>query len=100
METGASSSPSVSCSCCLLSTHVGVLGATLLVPFPPTQLYAAASLGLVAVHVLASLRVAGGSAEDLRAIASVPGYVARKAKLVPEVVAASRVGQAWVRTQR
>lgn len=83
-----------------LATHVGLLTVTLFVPFAPTQIYAAASLGLVAAHVLASLGVAGGGKAELRALASAPLYVAKKALLFPSLLRAARKDQAWVRTQR
>jgi hypothetical protein len=82
-----------------LATHVGILAITLAVPFPPTQLYAAAALGVVAAHVGTALKL-GGTREDLRALASVPGYVLRKATLLPALLRASRQDQPWVRTAR
>ena len=83
-----------------LATHVGLLGVTLLVPFPPTQLYAAGALGLVAAHVFASLYAAGGTAEDYRAVARAPLYVAEKLRLAPKILQAAERTQAWVRTER
>lgn len=81
-----------------LATHVGVLLGVLVVPFPPTQLYAAASLGVVATHVASALR--GGAVEDVRALAGVPLYVAEKLVRLPATLLASRKDQAWVRTRR
>lgn len=83
-----------------LATHVGVLLVVLAVPFPPTQLYAAAGLGVVAAHTLAALRVGGGTREDLRALAGVPSYVLQKLAGLPATLVASRKDQAWVRTAR
>jgi hypothetical protein len=83
-----------------LATHVGVLVVVLAVPFAPTQIYAAASLGLVAAHTLAALAVGGGTREDLRALAEVPLYVLQKIARLPATLLASRKDQAWVRTQR
>ncbi len=83
-----------------LATHVGILAATALVPFPPTQLYALASLGLVGAHVLAAMKVGEASREDYAALARVPLYVARKASMLGGILAASRREQAWVRTAR
>lgn len=83
-----------------LATHVGLLGVTLLIPFPPTQLYAAASLGLVGAHVAASLKVAGATAEDVKALAKAPLYVLGKARFLPSILKASQKEQAWVRTAR
>ena len=83
-----------------LATHVGLLCGTMLVPFPPTQLYALASLGVVAAHVGTALRVGGGSKEDLRALARAPKYMLQKLRVLPELLGASRVEQEWVRTAR
>jgi cellulose synthase/poly-beta-1,6-N-acetylglucosamine synthase-like glycosyltransferase len=83
-----------------LATHVGLLTVTLLVPFPPTQIYAASSLALVGAHVLTSLGVAGGGKEELRALASAPFYVLKKAMMLPSLLRAAKKDQAWVRTQR
>lgn len=83
-----------------LATHVGLLGGLLLVPFPPTQLYAAGALGLVGVHVAASIKAGGGGAKDWKAIAKAPAYVLQKAKILPKLLKASSRTQEWVRTQR
>lgn len=82
-----------------LATHVGILCALLLVPFPPTQLYAVFALGVVAAHVGTALRL-GGTREDLRALTSIPLYVLRKATLLPSLLRASKRDQPWVRTER
>lgn len=83
-----------------LATHVGILTVVLVVPFPPTQLYAASALALVAAHVAASIYVGGGGRAELAAIAKAPMYVLQKAKLLPSILRASRATQAWVRTAR
>lgn len=83
-----------------LATHVGILTVVLVVPFPPTQLYAASALALVAAHVAASIYVGGGGRAELMAIAKAPMYVLQKAKLLPSILRASKATQAWVRTAR
>ncbi|UJR87119.1 glycosyltransferase family 2 protein [Sandaracinus amylolyticus] len=83
-----------------LATHVGTLLCVLVIPFPPTQLYAAGALGLVGAHVLSALYVGGGTAEDVSALARAPLYVAQKAMKLPSLLRASRKDQAWVRTAR
>lgn len=83
-----------------LSYHVAGLGLALVIPFPPTQLYALGGLGLVGAHVAAGMLVGGASAEDVKALAKVPGYVAWKAAMLPRIVAASVKDQPWVRTLR
>lgn len=83
-----------------LATHVGLLGATLLIPFPPTQLYAAGALAVVAAHVAVAMKVGGAGREELGALAGVPLYVVKKAALLPTLFRASRKEHAWVRTAR
>ena len=79
--------------------------ALVFIPFLPTQLYALTGLGVVAAHVAVALhqrpREPGASvADDLGALASVPGYVLRKAAMLPQLLRASRRDQSWVRTKR
>lgn len=83
-----------------LANHVALLGATLLIPYRPTQVYAAGALGLVAAHIAASLYVGGGTTEDVAALVSAPQYVLRKIRMLPELLRASAKNQAWVRTER
>ncbi|MCB9591974.1 MAG: glycosyltransferase [Sandaracinaceae bacterium] len=83
-----------------LATHVGLLGVTLLIPFPPTQLYAAGALALVGAHVAAAMKVGGAGREEWSALAGVPWYVAKKAAMLPTLLRASKASQEWVRTAR
>lgn len=83
-----------------LAYHVGALVVTLMVPFPPTQLYALTGLGVVAGHIGAALMVGGGTREDLKALIGAPGYVLWKAGLLRTIFGASRKDQDWVRTAR
>ncbi|MEM9187970.1 MAG: glycosyltransferase family 2 protein [Myxococcota bacterium] len=83
-----------------LGFHVGSLGVLLMIPFPPTQLYAAGALGVVAAHVATALRVGKASREDLVALGKAPFYVAWKLRLLPQIFRASQRDQEWVRTER
>lgn len=83
-----------------LGTHVGVLGFLLVLPFPPTQLYAAGALSVVAAHVGATLLTTGADRRDLIALLGVPGYVARKLRSLPDMLRASKRAEQWVRTSR
>jgi len=83
-----------------LATHVGILGVTALIPFPPTQLYAIGSLALVGAHVAAAMKVGGAGRAEVEALAGVPLYVAKKAAMLPTILRASRQDQTWVRTAR
>lgn len=83
-----------------LASHVGILLVVLVLPFPPTQLYAAGALGMVGAHVLVSLLTSGATHSDWLALATAPLYVARKLALLPAIVRASKTDQEWVRTAR
>ena len=83
-----------------LASHVGILALVLVVPFPPTQLYAAGALGLVGAHVLSSLLTSGATRSDWVALGTAPFYVARKLALMPAILRASKTEQEWVRTAR
>ncbi len=83
-----------------LASHVGILLVVLVLPFPPTQLYAAGALGLVAAHVATSLIAAGGTRADALALAKAPLYVVKKLSLLPAILRASKKDQEWVRTAR
>lgn len=83
-----------------LGTHVALLGGTLAVPFVPTQLYAATSLGVVAAHVAIGMKVGGAGPTEMKALARVPRYLLWKAKVLPKVLQAASRQQEWVRTAR
>jgi cellulose synthase/poly-beta-1,6-N-acetylglucosamine synthase-like glycosyltransferase len=83
-----------------LGLHTGALATLLVLPFPPTQIYAACGLGLVGAHVLAAELMGGASVADLVALAKAPAYVAWKLRVLPKVLGASRKSQEWVRTAR
>ncbi|MDX2034424.1 MAG: glycosyltransferase family 2 protein [Blastocatellia bacterium] len=83
-----------------LAFHVTLLLATLVIPFAPTRIFAAAGLGLVVLHILAALLVGGGGWKDLAALAAAPFYVAWKVMLIPAVLRTARQNAEWVRTER
>ncbi|MDD9946250.1 MAG: glycosyltransferase family 2 protein [Myxococcales bacterium] len=83
-----------------LAYHVAGLGVALVIPFPPSQLYALGGLGVVAAHVAAGLAVGGADLKDIRALAAAPRYMLWKAGILPAILSASVKDQAWVRTLR
>ncbi len=83
-----------------LAMQVGGLTVLLFVPFPPSQLYALAGLGVIGAHVLAALAVGGATRGDVKALARAPLYVLWKAKLLPSIARAAKEDQEWVRTAR
>lgn len=83
-----------------LAYHVAGLGVALVVPFPPTQLYALFGLGVVGAHVASGLAVGNATKEDLKALLGVPKYVLWKANILPKILKTSSGEAAWVRTAR
>jgi cellulose synthase/poly-beta-1,6-N-acetylglucosamine synthase-like glycosyltransferase len=83
-----------------LALHVTLLLLVLLIPFPPTQIYAGIALGIVLIHILAALWVGGGTRKDLAILASVPFYILWKLTRLPLVIKTARKEASWVRTQR
>jgi cellulose synthase/poly-beta-1,6-N-acetylglucosamine synthase-like glycosyltransferase len=83
-----------------LAFHALILLAALLLPFAAVRLYAVAGLSLLLLHVLAAVRVGGGSWRDLFILATVPFYMAWKVAIVPLLFKTSSSRAVWVRTQR
>lgn len=83
-----------------LAFHVLLLILTLLPPFAPSRIYALGALALVALHVLAAIRVSGGGWRDLQAVAAAPFYLLWKLSLFKALLRGARQDAAWVRTDR
>jgi cellulose synthase/poly-beta-1,6-N-acetylglucosamine synthase-like glycosyltransferase len=83
-----------------LALHVSLLLLVLLIPFPPTQIYAGIALGIVLIHILAALWVGGGTLKDLVILASVPFYILWKLTRLPGVIRTARKNASWIRTER
>lgn len=83
-----------------LAFHVLILFATLIPPYAPTRLYAFFGLGIVALHILAAIRVGGGGIKDLAALCAAPFYMAWKVLLIPAMLKTAGKNADWVRTER
>jgi cellulose synthase/poly-beta-1,6-N-acetylglucosamine synthase-like glycosyltransferase len=83
-----------------LALHVSLLLLVLLIPFPPTQIYAGIALGVVLIHILAALWVGGGTLKDIVILASVPFYILWKLTQLPRVIKTARKNASWIRTER
>ncbi len=59
-----------------------------------------AGLLAIALHLYAAIKAGNSPRRDLRAIASVPGYIFWKLMQLPLILATSLKGAAWVRTGR
>jgi cellulose synthase/poly-beta-1,6-N-acetylglucosamine synthase-like glycosyltransferase len=83
-----------------LSLHLVLLLVALGLPVDWSRTYALFGLAVVALHVLAAVRVGGGTWRDLAAIAIAPFYVVWKLTLLPAIGRAGGSRAAWVRTDR
>jgi cellulose synthase/poly-beta-1,6-N-acetylglucosamine synthase-like glycosyltransferase len=83
-----------------LAFHVLFLLAALASSSMLARLAGLTGLGVVTAHLVAA--IAGGSSylADLKAIASVPGYICWKLLQLPRILAASAKRAAWIRTTR
>ena len=62
--------------------------------------YSTAGLAVLVLYILAAARVGSDPLGSLRALASVPGYLAWKLWMIPRTRLAARRDAAWVRTAR
>lgn len=83
-----------------LAFHVTLLLLSALTPFAPARDLGLAGLAVVVFHLFAAIRTGGGSWKDASVLAAAPFYIVWKILLIPRIVATSRSGAAWVRTER
>jgi cellulose synthase/poly-beta-1,6-N-acetylglucosamine synthase-like glycosyltransferase len=83
-----------------LAFHVVLLLLGLAAPIPWLRDAAAAGLGVVVLHLFAAIAVGGGTMKDVAVLAAAPFYIVWKLLLIPKLLATSRSGAAWVRTER
>jgi len=82
-----------------LAFHVSLLLLALMAPEPLSGI-ALAGLGVVIVHLCAAIFVGAGTMKDVAVLAAAPLYIVWKILLIPKLIATSRSGAAWVRTER
>jgi cellulose synthase/poly-beta-1,6-N-acetylglucosamine synthase-like glycosyltransferase len=83
-----------------LAFGVSVLIATCFVPIDAVRIYAAASLTVVAGHVLVAAWAGPHFFKTLRLLAMAPLYILWKFRLVPKLLRSSQAEAAWIRTSR
>jgi cellulose synthase/poly-beta-1,6-N-acetylglucosamine synthase-like glycosyltransferase len=83
-----------------LAFHVALVLLSLMTPLWPIRLYAVCALGVVAVHVLATIAVCGGNWRDLGALFSAVFYVLWKVRTIPALLRNASGNAVWVRTER
>ena len=83
-----------------LAFHVVLLLVALLAPIPLVRGVALVGLAVVVLHLFAAIRVGGGTMKDVAVLAAAPFYIVWKLLLIPKLLATSRSGAAWVRTER
>ncbi len=82
-----------------LAFHVSLLLVALMAPSPLCEI-AVAGLCAVVLHLFAAIFVGGGTMKDVAVLAAAPFYIVWKILLIPKLIATSRSGAAWVRTER
>lgn len=83
-----------------LAFHVVLLLIALLAPMVAIRVAALAGLGIVGLHLIGAIAVGGGTAKDVAVLAVAPFYILWKILLIPKLIATSRSGASWVRTER
>ncbi len=83
-----------------LAFHVALLLLTALTPVWPVRGVAVAGLFVVALHLIAAIRITGGGLAAFAALLAGPFYVVWKILLIPRLLKTSRAKTAWVRTER
>ena len=69
-------------------------------PSWPVRAAAVASLGLVGLHLVAAIAVAGGGIQDIGCLFAAPFYLIWKVLMIPRILKSARSETAWVRTDR
>jgi cellulose synthase/poly-beta-1,6-N-acetylglucosamine synthase-like glycosyltransferase len=82
-----------------LAFHVSLLLLALPAPAPLREM-ALAGLCAVVLHLFAAILLGGGTMKDVAVLAAAPLYIVWKILLLPKLIATSRSGAAWVRTER
>ncbi len=83
-----------------LAYHVTLLALLLVVAAGPLFIYGCVAMLLVVVHLAQAMFLGGADANDWKALATSPIYVARKWASVPGILKASRKSTPWIRTRR
>jgi cellulose synthase/poly-beta-1,6-N-acetylglucosamine synthase-like glycosyltransferase len=86
-----------------LAYHVMLLIATLALLAPLTSPLSAlpvASLGIIALHILVAMRIAGLPWSQLGSLARIPLYLFWKLRMLASTLAGAARGSAWIRTDR
>jgi len=83
-----------------LAFHASLLAVTLAVPATFARAYAAAGLGVLALHVAVALVAARARPADVAALAAAPFYLLWKLRLLPRLLAGASRRTSWVRTER
>jgi cellulose synthase/poly-beta-1,6-N-acetylglucosamine synthase-like glycosyltransferase len=78
----------------------GALALGLLARLTWLSSYAAVGIGVMVLYVVVAASLGPDPGDSLRAIASVPGYIAWKIWMIPRTRMASRRDATWVRTKR
>lgn len=83
-----------------IATEVCLLLVALCLPVEWLRIFALAGLAALAFHVAAAAACGSGLLGTAKVLATVPGYILWKFRILPEVWRSSRADSSWVRTAR
>jgi cellulose synthase/poly-beta-1,6-N-acetylglucosamine synthase-like glycosyltransferase len=83
-----------------LAFHVVLLILAALTPFWFARDLGLFGLAVIVFHLVAAIGAGGGTWRDVAVLAAAPFYILWKLMLIPRLLATSRSGAAWVRTER
>jgi cellulose synthase/poly-beta-1,6-N-acetylglucosamine synthase-like glycosyltransferase len=83
-----------------LAFHVSLLLICVAIPVTVVRIAGLTGLAVVGLHLVAAIQVGRGGWRDYAALLAAPFYVGWKLLLVPALIANSRAGAKWVRTER
>ena len=83
-----------------LAFHVTLLLLALVAPSTLVRATATLGLGIVGLHLIGAIVIGGGTLKDVAVLLAAPFYIVWKLLLIPKLIATSRAGAGWVRTER
>jgi hypothetical protein len=83
-----------------IATEVCLLLVAACLPVEWLRLYALGGFLVLSLHVMAAAACGSGLLGTMKVLATVPGYIVWKIRILPEVWRSSRADSSWVRTAR
>lgn len=83
-----------------LAMHTLLLATLLFIPNTFFRLYAATGLGILFLHIIATLKITKGGWKDVKALCLAPFYLLWKLTFLSKIAKAAKKGSKWNRTDR